>query len=163
MECVVTSYCGSLFIDHCPSETLIEHFFEFWVYKKNNLDINYLLHIGMNGPNVNLKFQKLLMNADILTNINKLFWAIGICPLYVVHNSFRKGVAALNFDVGQHALDIHFSFKLSAGRRADYKSIGDVTNIVSEYAIKHSTTSWVTLRKVVVQLIEQHENLKEYF
>ena len=73
MECVVTSYCGSLFVDHCPSETLIGHFFEFWVYKKNNLDINYLLHIGMNGPNVNLKFQKLLMNADILTNINKLF------------------------------------------------------------------------------------------
>ena len=61
------------------------------------------------------------------------------------------------------ALDIHFFFKLSAGRRADYKSIGDVTNIVSEYAINHSTTRWVTLRKVVVRLIEQHKNLKDVF
>ena len=29
--------------------------------------------------------------------------------------------------------------------------------------MKHSTTRWVTLRKVVVRLIEQHENSKEYF
>ena len=29
--------------------------------------------------------------------------------------------------------------------------------------MKHSTTRWVTLLKVVVRLIEQHENLKEHF
>ena len=125
--------------------------------------MNYLLHIGMDGPNVNLKFQKLLMNNDVLTNINKLFLDIDTCPLHVVQNSFRKWVAALNFGVGQYALNIYFFFKLSAGRRADDKFIGDVTNIVSEYAMKHSTTRWVTLRKVVVRLTEQHENLKEYF
>ena len=79
-----------------------------------------------------------------------MFLDIGTCPLHVVHNSFRKGVAALNFDVDQYALDIHFFVKLSAGRRADYKSIGEVTNIVSEYAIKDSTTRWVTLPKVIV-------------
>ena len=37
-----------------------------------------------------------------------------------------------------------------------------VTNIVSHYAQKHVSTRWVTL-KVVVRLLEQHENLKEYF
>ena len=135
----------------------------FWVYKKPNFDINYLLHIGMDTPDVNLKFQKLLMNADVLTNINKLFLDIATCPLHVVHNSFHKGVTALNFHVDQYALDIHFFFKLSAEWGADYKSIGDVTNIVSEYAMKHSTARWVTLRKNVVWLIEQYENLKEYF
>ena len=36
----------------------------------------------MEGPNVNLKFQKLLMNAAVLTNINKLFLDIGTC-LYI--------------------------------------------------------------------------------
>ena len=133
----------------------------FWVCIKNNLDINYLLHIATDGPNVKLKFQKLLMNANILTNINKLLLDIDGCPLYVVHNSFCKGVAALNFDVDQYALDIQLCSKLSAGLRADYKSVGDVTNIVSEYAMKHSTTRWVTLRKVVVRLFEQNENLKD--
>ena len=68
------------------------------------------------------------MNADVLTNINKLFLDIGTCPLHVVHNFFRREVAALNFDVDHYALNMHFFFKLSAGRRADYKSVGDVTN-----------------------------------
>ena len=63
------------------------------------MDINYLLHIATDGPNVKLKFQKLLMNANILIHMNKLLLDIDECPLYVVHNSFRKGVAALNFDV----------------------------------------------------------------
>ena len=29
MKCIVILYCGSRFVDHCPSETLVEHFFEF--------------------------------------------------------------------------------------------------------------------------------------
>ena len=74
--------------------------------------------------------------------------------------SFRKAVSALNFDVDQYALDIRFFFKLSVEQKADYKSIGDVTNIVLEYAMKHSATRWVTLQKVVVWLIEKRENLK---
>ena len=53
------------------------------------------------------------MNADVLTNINKLFLDIGTCPLHVVHNSFCKGVAALNVDVDQYAPDMHL--KLTAG------------------------------------------------
>ena len=69
-----------------------------------------MLHIGIVGPNVNLKFQKLLMmNANVLTNINKLFLDIGTCPLHVVHNSFLQVVAALNFVVDQHALIYIFS------------------------------------------------------
>ena len=59
MRCIVVSYCRSLFVGHCPSGILVEHFFFEFNKKKNNLDINYLLHIGMEGPNVNLKFQKL--------------------------------------------------------------------------------------------------------
>ena len=37
----------------------------------------------MGGQNINLKLQKLFMNADVLTNINKLFLDIGACPLHV--------------------------------------------------------------------------------
>ena len=41
----------------------------------------------MGGQNVNLKFRKLFMNADVLTNINKLFLDIGVCPLHVFPQS----------------------------------------------------------------------------
>ena len=57
---------------------------------------------------------------------------IGTCPLHVVHNSFCKGVTALNYDVDQYAVDIHFFSKVSTGRRADYKSFGDVSRICYE-------------------------------
>ena len=40
------------------------------------------------------------------------------------------------------ALDIHFFFHLSAGRRADYEKMESVTNIVSHYAQKHVSTRW---------------------
>ena len=29
IKCIVILYCGSLFVDHCPFETLVEHFFKF--------------------------------------------------------------------------------------------------------------------------------------
>ena len=38
-----------------------------------------------------------------------------------------------------------------------------ITDVVAEYALKHPTTRWVTLWKVLVRLIEQYDNLKEYF
>ena len=101
------------------------------------------------------------MNADVLTNINKLFLDIGTCPLHVVHNSFCKGVAALNFDVDQYARDMHL--KLSAGWRADYKSIGDVPNIVSEYAMKHTTTRWSHFKKFLLEWLNNMKTWKNIF
>ena len=53
---IVTHYAGSLFLGHCTSEDLINHFMEFVLKLKCN--INFFLHIGMDGPNVNLSFQK---------------------------------------------------------------------------------------------------------
>ena len=113
----------------------------------------------MDGPNVNKKFQPLLLELSYLENAT--FLNIGTCPLHIVHNTFRKRVSSLQFNVDKFALNINFFFKLSAGRRADYQKISEVTDIVAEYALKHSTTRWVTLRRVLVRLIEQYENLKQ--
>ena len=56
----INRYCGSVFVGHCHSEQLLEHFDEF--AEELNWDPAFLLHIGMDGPNVNLKFQNDLMN-----------------------------------------------------------------------------------------------------
>ena len=120
-----------------------------------------MLHLIMDGPNVNKKFQRLLLESSYLENTT--FLDVGTCPLHIVHMAFRKGVSVLWFNVDQFALDIDFFFKLSAGRRADYQKISEVTNIVAEYALKHNTTRWVTLRRVLVRLIEHYQNLKQCF
>ena len=115
----------------------------------------------MDGPNVNKKFQRLLLESSYLENTT--FLDVGTCHRHIVHNAFKKVVSSLRFNVDLFALDINFFFKLSAGRRADYQKISEVIDIVAEYGLKHSTTRWVTLRRVLVRLIEQYENSKQYF
>ena len=53
---VITAYCGLLFVGHCTAEDLVSHFNEFGI--RMEWDPKYLLHIGMDGPNVNLSFEK---------------------------------------------------------------------------------------------------------
>ena len=52
---IINAYCGSLFIGHCTSEQLVDHYNEF----SSSLDSNFM-HIGMDGPNVNLSFEEKL-------------------------------------------------------------------------------------------------------
>ena len=52
----IIAYCESLFVGHCTAEDLLSHFNEFGIRMK--WDPKYLLHIGMDGPNVNLSFEK---------------------------------------------------------------------------------------------------------
>ena len=57
------------------------------------------------------------------------------------HNAFRKGISSLACNMDQFAVDfLFFFFKLSATHEADYKSMGKITDVVAEYALKHSTT-----------------------
>lgn len=56
---IVNHYCGSLFLGHCFADDLLDHFMEFGKVMKWNVAL--LLHLGMDGPWVNLKFQDNLM------------------------------------------------------------------------------------------------------
>ena len=58
---------------------------------------------------------------------------------------------------------MHFFFKLSAARREDYRSVSELTDVTTHYIIKHCQTRWLILDKVLVRIIKQYENLKEYF
>ena len=48
-------YAFSCFVVHCSSDQLFDHFHLF--LKKLELNPNLLLHLEMDGPNVNLKFR----------------------------------------------------------------------------------------------------------
>ena len=53
---IVNKYCGSNFIGHCSFEDLLVHFMNF--VREFSLDSNYLLHVGMDGPSVNIAIIK---------------------------------------------------------------------------------------------------------
>ena len=154
-------YCGTIMVDHCPAEKLLEHFLEFT--EKINLDLKLILHIGMDGPSVNLKFEDLLKSSPHIKSLGTTILSIGTCPLHIVHNAFRAGVNALNFNIDSFIIDVNFFFKLSAARRADYKQMQKFTDVISHFIQKHSSTMWVTLRKICVKVSEQYQNLREFF
>ena len=57
-DSIVHSYCGSLFVEHCTAFDLVEYCEEF--LKQLDIDSNFVLHFGMNKPNVNLPFEEKL-------------------------------------------------------------------------------------------------------
>ena len=91
------------------------------------------------------------------------FLDICTCSLHSIHNGFSKGVKVIDFDLEQFIVNINSFFKLSSARREDYSKLEGVTQLPPHFSLKHSSTRWVTLKKVTVQILEQWENLTEYF
>ena len=119
-------------VDHCSlvivrtAEDFVSHFSGFGIRMK--WDPKYLRHIGMDGPNVNLSFQKKLL-ADFERKYSTKFLKLGSCSLHHVHNTFRKALQKL--DINQFACDVHFFFKLSSARREDYAVLEELTNFTA--------------------------------
>ena len=66
------------------------------------------MHLGMNGPSVNLKFQEDLKKRFEET-IGETFVDVS-CTLHKVHTSFKKGVVLLPIDIDQFVVDLHGFF-----------------------------------------------------
>ena len=50
-----------------------------------------------------------------------------------------------------------------SARREDYASSEAITNVVTEYAKKHTETRWLSMKYVALRCLDQWINLKEYF
>ena len=127
----------------------------------------------MDGPNVNLPFENKLESN--LESINTSFLSIGTCSLHSIHTAFRKGTKSLysntinileekesTFGLDDFFNDLHFFIKLSRARREDYASLENVTNVVAQYAKKHVETRWLSMKYVVLPLVEQWPNLPKH-
>lgn len=157
---IVNHYCGSLFLGHCTAENLKDHFYEFGEMLK--WDVNLLMHLGMDGPNVNLLFQKKL-EADLSEKYNKTFLNVGTCSIHPVHTAFEKGLKKITFDFNKFAQDLHFFFKYSSCRREDFKLASLETDLEVQFMIRHVSSRWLSLKKVLIRILDQWNNLKEYF
>ena len=78
--------------------------------------------------------------------------------LFLKYLNFWKTI-----NLGQIALDLHLFKNFSAARREDYKGVSSITKITSHFVLKHCQTRWLSLNRVLVRIVEQFDNLKEYF
>ena len=60
-------------------------------------------------------------------------------------------------------LNFTISLNFFAGRREDSAKASEITGILSRHLQKHCSSWLIILDKVLVKLIEQFDNLKEYF
>ena len=97
---VTSVYCGSLFVGHCFSKELLKHFASFG--KDRHWESDLLLQIGMDGPNVNLKFES---SSLIMGEYGVSFLNIGSCSLHQTHNAFRSGVLDFGFVIENFVYD----------------------------------------------------------
>ena len=157
---VVSMYCGSLFVGHCFSKDLLDHFSKFGEEMQWEPDL--LLQLGMDGPNVNLKFEKDLLDK-IVEEYGVSFLTTGTCSLHKTHNGFRQGILEFGFDIETFVNDTNFFLKLSAARRQDYKLMEIFTEIESKYMLKHVSSRWLSIKRPLLRALEQWENQNEYF
>ena len=90
-DSIVHLYCRSLFVGHCTAVDLVEHYEEF--VKQLDIDSKFLLHFGMDGPNVNLSFEDKLTQK--LCEVDTSFLKLGSCSLHPVHSAFQNGIKQL--------------------------------------------------------------------
>ena len=159
---VMCEYTGSLFVGHCPAADLLEHFYHF--IQDLNLDLDNLINLGMDGPSVNKKFERELME-ELEKTKNTSFISSGGCPLHTVHNAFGKGMKSLKdrIDLDEFVIDLHFFFQLSAARREDFRAVSAITLVTAHYLLKHCESRWLSIEKVLVRVMEQFPNIKTYF
>ena len=159
---IITAYCGSLFVGHCTAQDLVEHFFEF--VEKLSLKPAFLQSLGMDGPNFDKLFEKKL-RAELKEKFGIELLDLGTCSLHSANNAFNKGLKVLKttVDLDEFAINLHFFFKYSSARREDYKNLEELTDLTSEFVIKHCQTRWISLDKVLVRISEQFCNLHNYY
>lgn len=92
---IVPHYCGSLFVGHCDAQQLRSHFYEFG--KKLGWNVDYLLHLMMDGPYVNLKFHREL-EEELKDVYGKFILKTSTCSLHPIHTAFKNGLKKILFD-----------------------------------------------------------------
>ena len=105
---------------------------------------SYLFQLGMDGP---------------LVNKDKCWYM----PIAYSAQQSLKSYHNFDFNFDEFFCNIHFFFKLSSGRREDLKDMENITSISVQYALRHVETRWLSVKGVVVRIINAWENLCQYF
>ena len=114
----MTRYLTSEFLQRAKCENLLQKFDN--VISK--LDGTKLLQISSDGPNVNLKFLRLMdvkrseLDAPPLTDI-------GTCGLHTIHGSFKTGMQSSDVKVAKILKWMHYLLKDSPARRQIYEEV----------------------------------------
>jgi len=157
---IITSYLGTLFVGRCTANDLLQYTTD--LLTKVKLVPENIISLGMDGPSVNKLFKE-KFESDLQKRGHSII-DVGSCPLHTVSNGFSVGLKSIDeVDLDQFAVDLHSFFKFSAKRIEEYFDVEKFTEVYGQRMLRHVSTRWISLQDVLVRIMEQFTNLREYF
>ena len=100
---VESRYLTSLFIGHGRTQDLLNHYEE----ATKNLDESMTWHASMDGPNMNLAFEKEVKQSQRENSLAALL-SLGTCGLHIVHWAFQAGAKQTNWNLDRYFIAFYF-------------------------------------------------------
>jgi len=157
---VSSHHLQTYFIGEATSEVLLEKTLQ--VLEESKLSLNKMLMLGMDGPNVNLKLERLLSKKVEEVRGSTLL-KIGSCNLHIIHNAYEKGLQCLGRDASEFIMKIYYFFKKWPLRRGDFKNVQNEVGVKNLNFIKHVETRWLSMEEAANRVIEQWDAIIKYF
>lgn len=148
----------NLFSGHATSEDMENHFTTSVL--ESGLNIQNMVQISMDGPNVNWKFFDNI-RQKILDDYNSQLLNIGSCGLHVVHNSFKTGAEKTEWGLSSLLSSLYYLFKDSPARREDFTTL-TVKGSSTLFPLKFVSHRWLENVPVCERALEIMDQVVKY-
>ena len=134
---VRTQYYSSTFLQKTTAHDLLNAF----TTEVEPLNLKRLLHVSMDGPNVNFKFHKDLDAYLLSKNYaeDPEILSMGSCGLHVANNGYKIGATATGWNLAPFLRSIFNVFKDVPARRSDYMFYSGS----DEFPLEFAATRWL--------------------
>jgi hypothetical protein len=144
---------NSSFLGRSRASDLLEKFKE----ALKGLPLQKMVHISMDGPNVNWAFIKLLKTELWQIPGFPQFLETGYCGLHVVHGAFLTGHPKANWKVSAILSAGYYLLHDNPARRAEFSRISGL----SFFPAKFCRTRWVENSGVASRFLKLFDGLKK--
>lgn len=154
---VSTRYLTSAFLGHASAPDIFFSFRD--TLEKTGIGLQRLFQIGMDGPNVNLRFfDDLRLYMDEENKDSPAILETGTCSLHVVNGAYKTGHKSAGWKVHDFLRNTYYLFKDFPSRRADYTEASKS----NEFPQKFCSIRWVENSLVLQRALRVIPNLKKY-
>ena len=152
---VSTRYFGSEYLGKGDAEHLVQSF----LASAQSLHLGKLVQIGMDGPNVNLKFHR-LMSSHMNENYDKQLLDIGSCGLHQIHGALKNAMDKNTlFERLQRVFkSLFYLFDDAPARKTEYTAVTGA----SKFGLQFCKHRWVENLPVAKRALEIWPNVVKY-
>lgn len=151
-----TRYYNSAFLGSAKATDLLENL----KVAAQPIDFNKIIHLSMDGPNVNLKMKQDLIDEKAVLNEGKgpKMLETGTCSLHVVSNAFKVSVKELKWGTQKFLISSFYFFHNFPSRKALFIFYTKT----DKFPLKFRLTRWLENIVVIERMLEIIPSLKKF-